>query len=116
MKIIKIASGVPAGFVEIEYTLTETDQDVRIVEYGPGASCKNTDADQLIQDLLDAEVGEFGHTEVEDSGKTAQAYAEEAEAKPATVNPLTGPKSKPRDTYVPTPEEETRQYDGGYGH
>ena len=116
MKITKIAGGIPAGFIEIEYTITEKDQRIDVTGHGPGTSCKTQDDAQLLQDLLDAEIGDFGGGGGADSGgKTAEGFAEEAAGKPKAKGRFNLDKEKREFGNMPPAQDEdkTRQYDAG---
>jgi len=115
MKIIKIAEGLPAGWIEVEYIVGEGTIEAHVVEHGPGTACGSEDDDRLINDLLEMEFGDFGGSTVTDGGKTAEAYEEERSAKPAVVNPNL--EEEEDDTFAPSrgKKNKNRQYDGGMG-
>ncbi len=115
MKIIKIAGGVPAGWIEVEHVIGEQEQEAHVVAHGPGTSCKTENDRQLIQDLLEAEIGEFGGgIEILKEGHTAEYYDEVKKNKPKVVNPLLTNKPKNKLAPIDTTEQRERQFDQGY--
>ena len=113
MRITKIAEGgIPAGWVEIEFDIGEQDQKAEITGHGPGTSCGTQDDDQLLKDLMEAEVGGFGSSDTDDGGLTAEGYRAKNRNKPRPVNPLV---QKPKTFGPQIEEEEERRYDQGYG-
>lgn len=116
MRIIRIADGgVPAGFVEIEFDIGEQDQKASIVAHGPGTGCGLEDDDQVLKDLMEAEVGGFGSSESDDGGLTSEGYAEKNKGK---QQPKSRWKEEERQ-FGQQPgqqqEEERKKYDAGFG-
>ena len=117
MKITKIAGGIPAGFVEIEYDIGEQDQEVTVVGHGPGTGCKLEYDDQILQDIMEAEVGEFGGgSNIDGTFKTQEWYNEEQKGKPTPKGRFNLNPPKQRDFSTPDTQEEdrVRQINQGY--
>lgn len=84
MKFSKIAQPQD-GYIDIEFIFDGKTGKTssKIISHGNGASCSLEGGEldeRLLDELLLAEVPGFGSCEVEDSGKTAEAFADKKTA------------------------------------
>jgi len=111
MKIIKIASGVPAGFVKIEIRINNKGGFKRQLIREGQSTCGSGDDQKYLEDLLNTAVPGFfgGFGNVTDAGKTTEFYEQN---KPKVTPPVA---NKPEEEEYAAPQQPTRRLDQGYG-
>jgi len=116
MQIIKLAAG---KLIKIRATIDYAtgEMDVRVVDNPNGEGCSHKANENLLRDLMEADVPEFGDIEILDQGLTEVGFAEKYKnrTKPLPVNPLLAPKTptKPGIAKPQQPVQEEGQLDAG---
>lgn len=89
MRIIKLAAGIPDGFVKIRIKINKQGQFEREIVREGKSTCKAGDDKRLLDDLLNTEVqgyiGSFG--DVEDAGHTKEFQWPSVNPVPAAAVP-----------------------------
>lgn len=110
MQIIKLAAG---KLIKIRATIDYAtgEMDVRVIDNPNAEGCHGAANENLLRDLMEAEIPDYGDIEILDSGLTSVGFAEKNKhrTKPLPVSPLKGPKApaKPGSLMhnLPLPEE-----------
>jgi hypothetical protein len=89
MKIIKLAAGVPDGFVKIRIVIDQKGNFERSIVREGKTTCKSGDDQRLLEDLLNAQIpgyfGEFG--EMTNEGHTREFQLPEIRTSPVPAIP-----------------------------
>lgn len=111
MKIIKMAQGVPNGFVKIQIRIDKKGGFKRQIIREGKSTCQSGDDQKFLEDLLNVEIPGFlgGFGEVTDAGKTTEFYEQN---RPQVTPPLP---VRPEEEEMATPQQPTRRLDMGYG-
>ena len=111
MKIIKIAQGIPVGFVKIQIRIDKKGNFKRQLIREGKSTCQSGDDQKFLEDLLNIEIPGFlgGFGEVADAGKTPEFYEQ---TRPQVAPPLA---ARPEEEEYAAPQQPQRRLDQGYG-
>jgi hypothetical protein len=118
MKLYKLAQG---KMVKVKVTIDYKTGtiDARVVDNPNGENCHGDANANLLKDLLEAEIPDYGAVEVTDSGLTEEGFAHRNKdrTKPSKLNPLKGPKTPVPTPGAPMPQQPIPegQLDTGFG-
>lgn len=109
MKIIKLAAGIPSGFVKLRITIDKAGNFRRELVRESQSACKEGDSKTLIDDILNVNIpgyiGRFG--EVDDAGKTKEFYDQ------TRVKPMPLPETPEEDLSPIQPQQPQRAREYG---
>lgn len=122
MQIIRLAEG---RLVKIQITIDYSNgtMKARPVDTQEKKGCANGMNAKLLQELLMADLPEYGSVEITDSGLTEEGFEQKEEArsptKPFMANPLVNPDApapnKPGGKFTPQKPVEQGKLDTGFG-
>lgn len=113
MKILKIAQGGDNIIIRLRTDKRTGEFSATVLGHTGASSCGDGLDDDLIRDLLEAEIPGFGNmAEIQDSGKTSEAF--QGQAKPAKPQAVKPEEEEEEESFMRTPGGKNK-LDLGYG-